>query len=299
MIISEIQSDIDALEQNAALYIETNFSERADALDFIDFHIVGRIEGLPANKDLDALKRRALSLKQKQEIIDVTLFDKFREDIRNGTNIKSSFRKMIEIYFGSDMSSPKRQSKPGYDNLDVFINGLLFDQPIPEPTRARTYEMVFYQKTPARIIFEMTGLLQFDDHDIFVDVGSGLGQVAMLVNLLTGVAAIGIEYEPAYCNYANACASQLNLRDVTFINADALKADHSRGTIFFLYTPFVGTMLRDMLDILRKEATKRMIKVMSYGPCSGVVAQQTWLKCVNGSASDPYALCVFTSLNGR
>jgi len=299
MITHEIESDIRAFEQNAALYVETNFSERTDALDFIDFHIIDRIEGLPTNNNLAALKRKAEHIKCKLEKINVLLFERLRENIRDGVYTGSSFKKMIEKYNDYTIADSRQLNKIGYDNVDVFINGLLSNEPVPEPTRSLTPEMVFYQKTPARSVMEMTELLQFTDHDVFVDIGSGLGQATMLVNLLTGVTARGIEYEPAYCNYAEECALELNLHDVTFINTDALDADYSRGTIFFLYTPFWGTMLQDILEILRKEATKRTIKVVTYGPCSDVVARQTWLECVNGSANDPYVLCVFNSLNSR
>jgi hypothetical protein len=35
--------------------------------------------------------------------------------------------------------------------------------------------------------------------DVFFDLGSGLGQVPILVNLLSGAAAKGMEFEPVYC----------------------------------------------------------------------------------------------------
>jgi len=299
MITREIESDIRAFEQNAALYIETNFSERTDALDFIDFHIIDRIEGLPTNNNLAALKRKAEHIKCKLEKINVLLFARLRENIRDGVYTGSSFKKMIEKYNGYAIADSQQLNKIGYDDLDVFINGLLSNEPVPEPTRSLTPEMVFYQKTPARAVLEMTELLQFTDHDVFVDIGSGLGQATMLVNLLTGVASIGIEFESAYCDYAETCASQLNLHGVSFINTDALEADYSCGTIFFLYTPFGGTMLQDVLEILHNEAWKKAIKIVTYGPCSAVITQQTWLECVNGCANDPYVLCVFNSLNSR
>jgi hypothetical protein len=97
------------------------------------------------------------------------------------------------------------------------------------------------------------------------------------VNLLTGVTAKGIEFEPAFCSYANDCAAGLNLTKVKFIYADARYADYSTGTVFFMYTPFEGKMLQDVLQKLSREAEKRMIKLFTYGPCTVEVGKRGWL----------------------
>ena len=155
--------------------------------------------------------------------------------------------------------------------------------------------MVFYQQTPARVIFELAERAQLTPNDTFFDIGSGLGLVATLINLLTRAKTRGIEYEPAYCDYATACASKLNLADVTFINTTARNGDYAEGSVFFIYTPFEGTMLQQMLDILKKESLNRPIRIFTYGPCSPHVAQQNWLSCVKGPADDDYTLYEFRS----
>ena len=66
--------------------------------------------------------------------------------------------------------------------------------------------MIYYQKTPARIIFELIKRADFQPGDVFYDLGSGFGQVTMLVNLLTSVVSKGVEFEPAYCKYAKSRA---------------------------------------------------------------------------------------------
>lgn len=297
MVLAEIQADIQAIEKDVAIHQEINFNSRANAIDFIDFHIIGRIEGLLQNpeqrEELEALKQWAEKIKTELEKIDAHLFKQLREKIRTGTYTGASFREMIGKYCGYDVNMPE---KIGYDNLDDFINGLLSDQAIPEATMEREPEMVFYQKTPVRIIFEIAELANLGPDDVFFDLGSGLGQVAILINLVTGATTKGIEYEPAYCNYAKACASQLNLSNVEFINIDARQADYSQGTVFFLYTPFEGEILQTVLEILQKESLKRAIRIFTYGPCSEIVAQQNWLSCVHGEANDPYQLCEFKSL---
>lgn len=301
MIISEIQVDIESIENNAAVYDETNFSRRADAIDFIDFHVIGRLEVLQQNAALpgsDTLILRAMQVKRRLEDIDTNLFKRLRQNISEGIYTPSLFRKMVCSYMGYDGGDMGSQEKPGYDNLDLFINGLLSTAPLPEATTDREPEMVFYQQTPARIIVKLTELAQLTPWDVFFDIGSGLGQVGILVNLLSGATTIGIEYEPAYCSYATACSSQLNLPNVQFINADALDTDYSRGTVFFMYTPFEGSMMNGMLETLRLESQKRFIRIFTYGPCSHQVAGQDWLECVNGEGGDVYKLYEFRNRKG-
>jgi len=300
MVISEIQADIRSVQEDMALYDETNFDSRAKAIDFIEFHIIYRLEGLVQhdgpNENLEILKQHAEKLKYRLEKIDTELFKQLRENIRTGSYTPSTFKNMAGRYTGYNLCDIDQSDTIGYDNLDVFINGLLGGQPIPEAKTELEPEMVFYQKTPARIIFELADLAEIKQDDVFFDLGSGLGQVALLMNLISDVPAIGIEFEPAYCNYANACALQLNLANVKFKNEDARKGDYALGTIFFMYTPFEGLILQNVLDILRQESQKRMIIIFTYGPCSPHVARQNWLNCVNGIVDNPYKLYEFRSL---
>jgi len=293
--IKEIISQLQSLDGNQILNKKTNFGPRTDAIDFIDFHIIDRIEGLlykaEMSENLFNLKDRAQQLKQRLEKIDLCLFCELREKIRTNAFTHSIWNKYID-YIATDLDQP---DKIGYDNLDIFVNGILTPLPVPEATVEREPEMIFYQKTPARIILQLVELAQLTPEDVFFDLGSGLGQAAMLVNLLSGAKAVGIEYEPAYCNYAKTTASNLNLASVEFINADARQADYTPGTVFFMYTPFEGTILQDVLKILQKEAKKRTIHVFTYGPCSLEVANQSWLYCVNGKADNPYVLYRFTN----
>jgi hypothetical protein len=299
-VLSDIQSGIRSIEKEPALRVDSNFMSRMEAIDLLDFHIIDRIEGWlqkeGPDEKLSGLKHRAEQAKRELEMIDINLFKQLREKIGTGTYTHASFSAMIRLYLGHDGSHTARQDQAGYDHLDVFLNGLLADRPIPEATNARKPEMVFYQKTPARIIFELTRLAELKPGDLFFDIGSGLGQVCILVNLISGAATKGIEYEPAYCHYAQTSAAQLNLSNVEFINKDARNGDYAQGTVFFLYTPFEGHMLQDMLDILQKESQKRTITIFTYGPCSPQVARQDWLYEINDGADNPHQLYQFRSL---
>ena len=296
----EINSHIEEIENDLSLYEENNFEKRIDAIDFIEFHVIGWIEGeflLKADQPAQLLqKHRAEKLKADLEKIDVGLFQQLRADIRTGRYTGKEFKDLVNEYIDFNLGDNERQEESGYDNLDLFINGLFPPLTIPEQTKELEPGMVFYQKTPVRIVFELVEKAHFTKEDVFFDLGSGLGQVAILVNLLTGIKVRGIEFEPAFCDYARRCAEALNLVNVEFINADARSADYSEGTVFFMYTPFSGEMLQEVLEVLRKEALSRKIKIITYGPCTAQVAMQSWLDLAGPKNPHLYKLAVFTSL---
>ncbi len=269
-VIFEIQSYIEEMENDLSLYEEKNFDDRIDAIDFIGFPIIGQIEELLAKTaqpdKLLLLKHRAQKIKSELEGIDNSLFQKLQENIRKGGYTGKEFRKLVKKYVDFNLDDNGHQQEPGYDNLDIFINGLLSPlQSMPEQTKDLEPEMVFYQKTPARIVFELIEKCNLTKDDVFYDIGSGLGQVTLLVNLLTGTKAKGVEFEPAFCDYSRDCATKLNLSNITFINADARQADYSDGTIFFMYTPFNGGILQEVLEILRKESLLKKLGSLPMG----------------------------------
>jgi len=297
--ISEIQSYIGEIEKTSALFEEKNFDQRIEVIDFISFHIIDQIEELLGKtahpNELILLKYRAEKVKSELEEIDIRLFQRLQANIRTGGYSGKEFKKLINEYVDFNVDDNQQQEEPGYDNLDIFINGLTLFQTVPEPTKNLEPEMVYYQKTPARIVFELAERSHFTKEDVFLDLGSGLGQVTILINLLAGITARGIEFEPAFCDYAGDCAANLSLSNVTFINADARKADYSEGTVFFMFTPFRGEILQEVLEMLRKESLRRKIKIITYGPCTPLVAFQNWLNFATPGGNDLYRLGFFSS----
>ncbi len=180
-----------------------------------------------------------------------------------------------------------------YDHLDTIVAGVL-QVGEPGPTNVeRTADMVFYQPTPVRQVLDLLDRITVTPDDVFVDIGSGLGHVSMLVSLCTGVRSIGVEIEPAYVAAARRAAEALELREVEFIEADARAASLERGTIYFMYTPFTGAMLRDVLDRLREQAQGREINVCAFGPFVATVAEEPWLDVVGESR--PGRVTIFRS----
>jgi hypothetical protein len=127
--------------------------------------------------------------------------------------------------------------------------------------------MVSYQPTPARHIFDLIGRAAFTERDCLIDLGSGLGHVTLTASICSKASCSGIELEPSYVACARKSARSLNLNNVRFMQGDARAADLSDGTLFYLYTPFTGTILQDVLKSLRHEAASREIRICMFGTC--------------------------------
>ena len=268
-----MQVEMEALRKNPALWVEANFEARVGALGALEFNT------------LDEAK----VLAQELEDLNQKLFQNLREKLRTGRDI----RELIQTHVSSPSMNPNDEE--GYDNLDLFLNGLFSVGPIPDETRESDPEMVFYQKTPGRIVLEMVDKAGLTGDDVFYDLGSGLGQVPLLVNLLSSVRAKGVEVEPAYVRYSEQSTLALGIQNVTFVEADVRAADLSDGTVFFLYTPFTGGMLAEVLEKLRKQSERRVIRVFTYGPCTVDASRQDWLSRKEHVSGKSIQLGIFSS----
>lgn len=118
--------------------------------------------------------------------------------------------------------------------------------------------------------------------DTFVDVGAGLGRVAAIVHLLTGARAIGIELQPGMVERGESWIAAGGLSDaVELVCADALEADLSRGSVFYLYLPFIGETQRRFLARLAQVARARQIAVCTLGVD---LRDAAWLRPTDESA---------------
>jgi hypothetical protein len=291
---------LNGIKKNTSLYEEKNFVQRAEAIDFIEFEIIAEVEHqilkYGQTSELITLKKGGEKAKSDLEAVDICLFQSLRTQIKSALHYGKSFINLVKEYVDFNLDDGEHQDEPGYDNLDIFVNSLLHPEAIPVQTLNLEPEMVYFQKTPVRIVFELAQHIDFLSSDVFFDLGSGLGQVAILVNLLTGIKSKGIEFEPAFYAYAIACAASFNLQNVFFENIDARKADYSEGTIFFMFTPFKGEILQEVLTALWKESVKREIKIVTYGPCTTEVAKQSWLQPATSEVIHDYKLAIFNSL---
>jgi hypothetical protein len=244
-----------------------NLRERIEALDRLEAHLIAAPEDT-------ALYRDAKALQEKLETTNFDAYESIRQDIREGRGRESLLPHLSD-------AQPDRE---GYDELDEIIAGVLqFDD--AEPTTELASEMVAYQPTPARHIFDLFEKIALTSDDVLIDIGSGLGHVPILASIWTGARAIGVELEPAYVACARRVAESLRLKSVTFLRQDACATDFSIGNVFYLYTPFSGAILRATLDLLQCEA-KRAIRIGTFGPCTAAVAAEEWLATTDDARED-------------
>jgi len=251
--------------------------------------------------DLDSVRRetsrgirhRAQAIRTRLEAINAELYQAIRYEIVHGAQGSGVLR-----WMEASASREERESAapgPGYDWRDEVLSGILHLREPSEASVHRADEMVFYQPTPVRYILRLIVASALSAVDVFVDLGSGLGHVPLLASMLTGAKSLGIEVEAAYIASAQECAQRLQLSRVRFLHEDARAADLSAGTVFYLYSPFTGSMLAEVLGRLRKQSASRPIRICTLGACACTVAQESWLMA--RARPDPDQITVFqTSL---
>jgi hypothetical protein len=258
------------------LRARTSFAARATALELLELHM--------PDGPSDA---RAAALQARLERANQRFAERLRSRIRSGRYTSAGLARAF-----AKLAEPTRFHD--YDALDLLLASLLDIGPVPEGETALEPEMVRYQPTPAHAILALIERAVAPS-DVVYDLGSGLGWVVILVALLSGARARGVEIEPAYVRYASECARELNLPRAEFSVADARVADFADATLFFLYTPFRGALLEQVLQRLQLLAATRPLRVASYGPCTHELARCSWLR-PRASQLNEHELAVFDSV---
>jgi hypothetical protein len=287
-----LQRLIVQLENDSLLTEPYLLRERLDALDRLDayFPCIPQ-EAAGFARFGQGLSRRAKAIRDRFEAVNTDLYKSIRWQIQHGLQPHDLLRWLPSSLPVEYLYTPANGM--GYDYIDELISGVFgFEEPEDEHI-PREPEKLFYQPTPAWHIFSLISLTALTSDDVFVDLGSGLGHVPMMVSICTEARSLGIEIEATYVERAQQCARGLNLNQVTFIQQDAREADLSEGTVFYLYTPFVGSILRKVLKRLRREAAARQIRICCYGPCTSVVAEESWLAAT--TTPDANLVTVFRS----
>ena len=293
MDVEQIQAELKALLDDSSLFDEAKLHARNEAIETIKY--AGEVLSIPgyAGK-LDPVYQQALPLQRKLTKINQNLFEQVRENIRKGQYTPESLRTTLDQFTNY---TPRKKHLPDYeyDGLDLLLEAVFFPINAPSESRKRIPGMIRYEATPARVVLEMIDNLRFMPDDIFFDIGSGLGLVAMLVNLLTNIRSVGIEYDPAYCEYARNSAQSLNLRDISFIQGDARHTDLNSGTIFYMFTPFVNQVFSSVLERLRYTAIRKRIYICSYGTITFNLTKLPWLQIRDPAMEHDFRLAIFTS----
>jgi Methyltransferase domain len=273
---------VEELEQDRSLRASRNLRRRSAALGDLEVCLsVAQLKGT-------TLHQRAKSICAELESINFRLYNSIRREIQQGAG-----REILREWM-SDWNDPcAHRDRNGYDYLDELVSGILqLEEPSPEVIRLDS-EMVAYQPTPARHIFDFINRVVLTERDSLIDLGSGLGHVTLIASVCASARCIGIELEPSYVECALKCAQSLKLTKARFIQGDVRAADLYEGTVFYLYTPFVGTILRDVLRGLRLQSRCREIRIATFGPCTPIVAEEHWL-VLNGPLT-PDRVAIFLS----
>jgi Histone methylation protein DOT1 len=279
---SKIECDHDlhaflcGLEADSSLVQPEQLRERLIALDDLDAGF-GDIDSEDSTTCTDSrIHKRAKVLRTRLEAANAELYQSVRSDIVRSGQPRALLQWLQNLAGQNESQIPLPGL--GFDCRDELLSGVLQLREPSEPSLQRSSEMVFYQPTPVRHILHLIAATTLSEDDVFVDLGSGLGHVPLLVSMVTGARSLGIEVQAAYVASARECAQSLHLNRVRFVSQDAREADLSSGTVFYLYSPFKGSILTDVLNALRMESTRRPIKICSLGPCTRTVANETWLK---------------------
>jgi hypothetical protein len=278
-----------ALETDSSLFLPAQLGERLIALDDLDAR-AGGPEDSRTYGDSE-IHQRTKVLRTRLEAANAELYQSVRADIACAGQPRTLLRNLRDLG-GNEWTDPLPGF--GFDCRDELISGVLQLREPSEPDLPRSPEMVPYQPTPARHTFHMIAATALVEDDVFVDLGSGLGHVPLLISMLTGAACFGIEVQAAYVASSRECAQDLNLNRVQFIAQDAREADLSKGSVFYLYSPFKGSILSEVVRGLRTQSAHRSIRLCSLGPCTHIIANETWLRA--RGLPDTRRITVFDSL---
>jgi hypothetical protein len=270
----ELHAFLREAENEADLWRPDGVAERLRFLDALDA-VWSDASGGTADSEFGIEVRLAARLRKMRnqlEWANEEIFDELRrETVREGHS-----RRLWQMLRDGEGEEDPRGLR--FDVRDEIASGVLRLGEPGESEQERTCEMMAYQPTPARHVLDVIATCRLSHEDVLIDLGSGLGHVPLLISILTGIRTVGVELEPAYVACARECAGRLGIRQAQFVAEDARAADLSSGTVFYLYTPFRGAILAEVLCRLRRESAKRQIRICSLGPCTRELEAEIWLE---------------------
>ena len=248
----ELQLWLHDLRTGMNLLLPEQLAKRLNALDELDA-IIGDLDlgGLGALPEPELIAR-AMVLRHQVEAANEMIYQAARAEIAALGNSPVIEHWLMQLVSDGDAEGPC----PGlsFDLLDDFVSGVLHLRRPGRTTVLPSPEMAAYQPTPVRHILDLIAACNFSNDDVLVDLGSGLGHVPLLVSIVTGIHTLGIEVQPSYVASAQGTARELNLRRVSFAAEDARMTDLSNGTVFYMFSPFWGSILTDVLCQLHKQS---------------------------------------------
>ncbi len=143
----------------------------------------------------------------------------------------------------------------------------------PEAVGAALEHATHYEPTPvadAEALLDASPLAPA--RATFVDLGAGMGRVALLAARRPFHAVIGVEVSPALVEIARENLASLRdparrVRDVKFVTHDAAAYAFPRGDlVVYLYNPFRAPVLASVLENLRAKGGRREVVLLYHTP---------------------------------
>ena len=155
--------------------------------------------------------------------------------------------------FGIDSSTERSAADLGFDSPDY----------------------VHYQPAAYRDLREIFALLQLQSHDVFVDLGCGMGRVVCLAATHPVKSVVGVDISPELCAIARRnlerIAAKIQSRETAITQSDAAAFKIPPQTsVIFLFNPFSGAVLQQVLGNIRDSVEKnpRPLRLLFCGTLS-------------------------------
>lgn len=184
----------------------------------------------------------------------------------------------------------------GDEPLDDLLEALLETHGRFDGGPSPGVEMIHYDPSPGSATLALAQRGWFDDGEVFVDLGSGIGRVTLLATLLGRARCVGVEIDSALVDVASQAARSLGASRAEFRVGDARSVSLEDGTCFFFFAPFVGSVLDEVLGRLEDLAARRPIRVGSWGPTTERVAATGFLEPERVAPHGPFDLALFRSV---
>jgi SAM-dependent methyltransferase len=113
----------------------------------------------------------------------------------------------------------------------------------------------------------------------FVDLGAGSGKVVLLVALLTGARAYGVEIAPTLVARARAAARSLALESAVFIEGDMRTVPLPAGDVYYLFIPAARSA--DVVARLAPVAAEQTIRLFAQRLD---LERLPWLRAAEGAS---------------
>lgn len=168
-----------------------------------------------------------------------------RSSIEQGSHDSTAFRAAL-------LSVPPAER-------DAWVDLVLGSVDVPDDGPELPRGCVPYLPCSVDVLLRAIDEAEVAASDVFVDIGAGVGRAALLVHLLTGARAIGVEIQRALVSVARRLASPLPR--VSFLEGDAATGPLPVGSVYFLYCPFGGDRLEQFLEHLHSNETTQPLRL--------------------------------------